>query len=219
MTDSPFYARLFPRAAGTLVLVVLAALTLGSTALASPKDKARWDSKYNADKFLFGRQPIPFLKKNVDLLPKGKTLDLAMGEGRNGVFLATQGFEVTGLDISAKGLEKAHRLAKEHGVTISTHAVDLETYELKEAAYDTIICTYYLQHSLFPKMKDALRSGGMVLVETYTLGHLKYRPRFRKEYLIKANELLKIFEDFKILRYQDVDDGNAAYASIIAQKP
>ena len=66
-----------------------------SLADAKPKDKSRWNSKYSTEKYLFGKEPIPFLKTNFLLLPKGKTLDVAMGEGRNGVFLASKGHDVT----------------------------------------------------------------------------------------------------------------------------
>lgn len=199
--------------------LALPLLTISDVAVAAPKDKDRWNRKYSEDTFLFGKEPIAFLREHLSLLPKGKVLDIAMGEGRNGVFLATKGFQVTGLDISEAGLEKARQLAAEHGVSITTQVADLETHQLEKGAYDVVLCTYYLQRDLFPQMKDALRSGGMAVVETYTLEHRKYRPRFRKEYLIRTNELLEIFKDFTILRYQSVDDGKAAYASIIAQKP
>ncbi len=203
---------------GTL-FVALAWVTCSEQVGAAAKDKARWDSKYSSEKYLFGTRPIAFLEQNVDLLPKGTVLDLAMGEGRNGVFLATKGFQVTGLDISEKGLEKARKLAAERGATIRTRVVDLETYQLPKNTYDVVLCTYYLQRDLFPQIKDALKSGGMALVETYTMDHRKYRPRFRREYLLHANELLELFQDFTIIRYQNVDDGEAAYESIIAKKP
>ncbi len=199
--------------------LALPLLIISDITIAAPKDGDRWDRKYSEDKFLFGKEPIPFLRDNLSLLPKGTALDIAMGEGRNGVFLATKGFQVTGLDISERGLEKARQLATAHGVSITTQVVDLETHHLEKNAYDVVLCTYYLQRDLFPQMKDALRSGGMAVVETYTLDHQKYRPRFRTEYLIRQNELLDIFKDFIILRYQTVDDGKSAYASIIAQKP
>ena len=199
--------------------LILACSMLAGLAEAAPRDKDRWDRKYSSENYIFGTQPITFLKQHASLLPKGKALDIAMGEGRNGVFLATKGFEVIGLDISEKGLEKARKLAAQRGVTITTQVVDLETHQLKKETYDVVLCTYYLQRDLFAQMKATLKSGGMVLVETYTLDHRKYRPRFRKEYLIHTNELLEIFKDFKILFYQNVDDGKAAYASILAQKP
>ena len=189
-----------------------------SLAEADPKDKSRWDSKYSSEKYLFGKIPIPFLIANYHLLPKGKTLDIAMGEGRNGVFLASKGHDVIGLDISEKGLEKAHLLAEEMGASIETRVVDLETHTLEKNAYDVIICTYYLQRDLLHQFQDALKPGGMALVETYNIDYLKY-ARFRKEWALGTNELLDIFKGWRVLRYQDYDDGKEAYSSIIVQKP
>lgn len=201
-------------------LAAVLLLLMGSLPVdAAPKDQERWNRKYSTDKYLFGKQPIAFLQQNLHLLPKGKTLDIAMGEGRNGVFLATKGFQVTGLDISDRGLEKARTLAKERGVTITTQVVDLESHQLEKNAYDVVLCTYYLQRDLFPQIKDALKRGGVAVVETYTMEHQQYRPRFRKEYLLHTNELLELFEGFTIIRYQLVDNGQAAYASLIARKP
>ena len=159
------------------------------------------------------------MKQNVQLLPKGTVLDLAMGEGRNGVYLATKGFEVTGLDISATGLKKAESLAADLGVKITTIVADLERYPLHPNTYDVIICTYYLQRDLFPQMISSLKPGGMALVETYTLDHQKYHPEFPQEYLLNRNELLTLFQGLTVIRYQAVDDGQAAYASILVQKP
>ncbi len=189
-----------------------------SQAQAKPRDKGRWDSKYDQEKYIFGKNPVSFLKDNVHLLPKGKALDLAMGEGRNGVYLATEGFDVKGVDISAKGLEKAHRLAEEFSVSIITEVVDLESVQLEENAYDVILCMYYMQRDLVPQIKKALKPGGMAVVETYNVDYLKYSG-FNPKYLLKTNELLQWFNDYKIIRYQAFDDGREAYSSIIAQKP
>ena len=186
---------------------------------AAPKDKERWDQKYGTEEYIFGKAPITFLKDHLHLLPKGNALDIAMGEGRNGVFLATKGFQVTGIDISETGLSKAKALAKEQGVSIETQVVDLETYQLPANTFNVIICTYYLQRDLFPHMINALKPGGMIVVETYTLDHLKYRPRFPRQFLLEPNELLHHFKDLTVLQYQRRDDGQAAYASILATKP
>ncbi len=205
--------------ASFILLAGLLAHIAGGPVLAAPQDKERWERKYGDEKYIFGKAPISFLVDHLALLPKGKALDIAMGEGRNGVYLATQGFDVTGLDISEKGLAKARKLAAERGVSITTHAVDLQQHRLEKNAYDVVLCTYYLQRELFPQISQALKSGGVAVVETYTLEHRKYRPRFREEYLLRTNELLEHFRDLEILRYQFVDDGKAAYASILARKP
>ncbi len=208
---------LFCKCREVIVLLILA-VSIPIIASAAEKDQARWDKHYDIEGFLFGSKPIRFWKENIHLLPKGRALDLAMGEGRNGVYLATHGFDVLGLDISPVGLNKAHQLAEQHKVKIETRVVDLESYQLEKNAYDLIICTYYMQRDLFDQIKDSLKPGGMALVETYNIDYLRY-ARFPKKYLLETNELLKIFKDLKIIRYQAFDNGKEAYSSIIVQKP
>lgn len=193
-------------------------LALAVTVHASPRDQTSWNSKYDKEVYIYGKEPVAFLKANVGLLPKGKALELAMGEGRNGVFLATQGFQVLGLDISDVGLQKAHSLAWEKGVEVETRVVDLEDYTLPRSEYDVVVCTFYLQRNLFRQIKATLKSGGMVVFQTYNVDYLKYAD-FPKKYVLETNELLEIFEDYKIIRYESFDDGKEAYSSIIAQKP
>ncbi len=202
------------------IFIIAGLFVLNSTAFsyAKPKDKERWNKKYDTEVYLFGEKPIPFLVDNIHILRKGKALDVAMGEGRNGVYLAIHGFEVTGLDISEKGLEKAQALAKKHNVTIKTKVVDLENVELEANSYDLILCTYFMDRELYKKFYNALKPGGMVLVETYNIDYLKYR-RFNAKWALDTNELLEIFKGMRVLRYQDYDDAREAYSSIIAQKP
>lgn len=207
------------RTTGIILLFLVNSLFLLQPVLAAEQDQIRWDKKYSTKKYLFGREAIPFLQDHVDLLPKGHVLDLAMGEGRNGVFLATKGFQVTGVDISAEGLKKAETLAAELGVTIKTVVADLESYEIPANTFDVIICTYYLQRDLFSKIAAALKPGGMALIETYTMDHLQYRSGFNKAFLLEPNELLSMLPGLRIVRYQEVDTGKAAFASILAQKP
>jgi 2-polyprenyl-3-methyl-5-hydroxy-6-metoxy-1,4-benzoquinol methylase len=211
MTKAPFLY--------SLISCGLVMLFSSSFSEASPQDKERWNQKYQIQEYISGKEPIPFLKQNVELLPKGTVLDLAMGEGRNGVYLATKGFEVTGIDISETGLRKAEALAAERGVTITTKVADLERYKLVPNTFEVIVCTYYLQRDLFPQIISALKPGGMAVVETYTIDHKKYEPGFRQEYLLNPNELLTLFKGLTVIRYQAVDNGKAVYASILVQKP
>ena len=204
---------------GIAVMLLLSPVFLPHLVQAAEQDQIRWDNKYAKENYLFGREAIPFLQDHVDLLPKGPVLDLAMGEGRNGVFLAAKGYQVTGVDISEEGLKKAQALAAERGVTLKTVVADLDTYDIPPNTFDVIICTYYLQRDLFPKIAEALKPGGMALIETYTIDHLPYQPRFNKAYLLQPNELLTMLPGLRVLRYQEVDTGQAAFASILAQKP
>jgi 2-polyprenyl-3-methyl-5-hydroxy-6-metoxy-1,4-benzoquinol methylase len=216
--------QLFPNLSKIFVLGLLSPFALAGfmaidSSWGAEADKERWNKKYETENYLFGRDPIPFLMDHVDLLPKGPALDLAMGEGRNGVFLATKGFQVTGVDISEAGFKKARALASEKGVKLTTVVADLEQYTIPPSSYDVIICTYFLQRDLFPKITAALKPGGMVLIETYTVDHLQYRPKFNRTFLLERNELLTLLPGLRVLRYQEVDTGDATFASILAQKP
>lgn len=199
------------------IITSLFCLSVILPAIASPRDKERWDAKYENEVFIFGTEPISFIRNNLKLLPKGKVLDIAMGEGRNGVYLAANGFEVEGIDISEVGLKKAHQLAEQNNTKITTRVVDLENAQLEKDKYDVVLCTYYMQRNLIPQMKAAVKKGGVVVFETYNEDYLKYR-KFNPKWALKHNELLELFKDFKIIRYQAFDDGSEAYSSIIAQK-
>ena len=204
----------------TILIFSVLGITLGLvSAEAETDDKARWNAKYADKPYQYGEEPIEFIKDTLSLLPRGKVLDIAMGEGRNGVYLAVQGFEVKGVDISDVGLRKAEALAKKNNVTIKTEAVDLtKNFSLPDNSYDVIILSYYLQRDLYGKIKKALKPGGMAIIESYNTDYSKYNSKFNKEWLLTKNELYEEFKDLKILKYQNVDDGKVAYSSLLVKK-
>ena len=187
-------------------------------------DRKRWDKRFGQKEFALGKEPNPFLKKNIRLLPKGKALDIATGEGRNAVFLAQQGFEVDAVDISEKGLEKAQKLALKKGVKINTSLSDLDQYPIKKEQYDLIANFYFLKRRLIPRIKKGLKMGGKVIFETYLLEHRELGTGGPKQakYFLKPNELIKLFRDFRILFYREgiFREGGRkkAVASLIAEK-
>ena len=187
-------------------------------------DQKRWDKRFGKKEFAFGKEPNPFLKKNIRLLPKGKTLDIASGEGRNAVFLAQHGFEVDAVDISEKGLKKAQKLAREKGVKINTFSIDLDQYQIDKERYDLIANFYFLRRRLIPRIKQGLKKGGRVIFETYLLEHRKLGTGGPKQakYFLKPNELIRLFKNFRILFYREgiFKEGGKrkAIASLIAQK-
>lgn len=204
----------------TMLFFVLIGSTLSSL-FANNQDRLFWDKKYEKEVYIFGKEPVEFLKEHIDILPRGKALDVAMGEGRNAVFLAKNGFEVDGCDISEIAVKKAEALAKEHNVTIRAFVADLETYQLPKDTYDVIACFYYLQRDLIPLMKEALKPGGMIIYETYTIENWErgFEGPKNKEYLLKPNELLDLFKDLKIIYYRELILNNKkAVASLIAKK-
>ncbi len=187
-------------------------------------DQKRWDKKFGKKGFALGKNPNPFLKKHIRLLPKGRALDIAAGEGRNALFLAQQGFEVDAVDISQKGLKKAQKLAREKGVKISTFLIDLDQYPIGKEQYDLIANFYFLKRRLVSRIKKGLKKGGKVIFETYLLEHRTLGTGGPKQakYFLKPNELLGLFKDFRVLFYREgiFREGGKrkAVASIIAEK-
>ena len=188
------------------------------------EDQKRWDKRFRGVGFAFGKEPNPFLRRHIKLLPKGKALDIAAGEGRNAVFLGQHGFEVDAIDISEKGLKKTNKLAKEMGVKIQTSLTDLDSYQIEKEKYDLIANFYFLKRRLIPKMKHGLKKGGRVIFETYTLEQRRLGtggPK-RAKYFLKPNELLSFFRGFRILIYREgifkVDGKRKAIASLLAEK-
>ncbi len=187
-------------------------------------DQKRWDKRFGRKEFALGKEPNPFLKKHIHLLPKGRALDIASGEGRNAVFLAQNGFEVDAVDISEKGLKKARKLAREKGVKINIFLVDLDQHPIGKERYDLIADFYFLRRRLIPRIKKGLKKGGKVIFETYLLEHRKLGTGGPKQakYFLKPNELLRLFKNLRILFYREgiFKEGGKrkAVASIIAQK-
>ena len=187
-------------------------------------DQKRWDEKFKGKKYTLGTEANPFLKRYLHLLPQGRTLDIAAGEGKNAVFLAQHGFDVEVVDISRMGLNKARRLAKAKGVRIKTYLADLDHFPIEKGRYDLIADFYFLDRRLIPRIKRGLRKGGRVIFETYLTEHssLGLEGPVNPKYLLKPNELLKLFKGFRILYYREgiFREGGIrkAIASLIAEK-
>jgi len=187
-------------------------------------DKRRWDKRFGKKEFALGKKPNSFLKKHTQFLAGGTALDIATGEGRNAVFLAQHGFEVDAVDISEKGLRKARQLAREKGVKINTFAVDLDRFQIEKERYDLIANFYFLKRRLIPRMKKGLKKKGRVIFETYILDHRKLETGGPKQakYFLKSNELIRFFNNFRILFYREgiFREGGKrkAVASLIAEK-
>lgn len=187
-------------------------------------DRKRWDKKYRGEALADGREPNPFLKRHGRFPDRGRALDLACGEGSNAVFLAKQGWEVDAVDISPVGLRKARNLAKQAGVKVNLIQADLDSYRISGEEYDQITVFYFWDRRLIPRLKKGLKKGGRILFETYTLETLLLGLEGPREarYLLKANELLDFFRDFRVLFYREGVFREAgrrkAIASLIVQK-
>ena len=166
----------------------------------------QWNEMFDKKMYLYGTGPVEFLSSQIDNLPKGKALCLAAGEGRNAVYLAEQGYVVTAMDASSKGLEKAEALAAQRGVTINTEVGDLQAgYEMGVEEYDLITNFYYHDANMLSAAMQALKPGGMLILQNFSIDQLetnKFGPK-NPDFLVKPNELLGIFEGHRVIYYQD----------------
>lgn len=136
-----------------------------------------WNERYSEAFASYGTEPNDFLKHVADRIPHGPVLCLAEGEGRNAVFLAKRGHDVTAVDLSEVGLANASRLAAERGVSIRTVVADLDGFELGESSWAAIVSIWAhvpapLRRRLHAACARALLPGGAFVLEAYTPTHL-----------------------------------------------
>ncbi len=176
----------------------------------------RWEGRFSAPGYLFGKEPNAFLKNKAALLKAkapGKALSIADGEGRNGVFMAEQGLDVLAIDFSPTGLAKSRELAKERGVTMRHEQADLETWKFPVNELDVVVGIFFqfttpeLRTRVFASIKRALKPGGLLLLEGYTPKQLEYKTGGPSEVeRLYTREMLEAsFGDFSSLDIKEYD--------------
>lgn len=143
--------------------------------------KEKWDSRFNVPEFMYGKEPNDFLKSIASQLrPQSRILSLGEGEGRNAVFLAKLGHDVTAVDISSVGLKKAQQLAAEAAVKITTLVADITQFPIELSSWDVIVSMWLhlpsvQRQELYKKsVVPGLVSGGFFILEAYTPEQLRY---------------------------------------------
>ena len=171
--------------------------------------------------------PARFLVENFDLLPKGLVLDLATGEGRNAIYLATRGFDVDAVDVSSESVTRARARARRLGAPIRAVVGNVEdgTYIIPIETYNLIVVFNFLHRPLFKDIRDGLVPGGVVIYQTFTEEQARFGPPRNPDHLLCDDELREVFADWEVLRYRAlvgpsrVEGRMRAIASIVARKP
>ena len=182
--------------------------------------KSRWDRFYGKGQYLYGKKPAKFIADNYHVIaPRGKVLDVGMGEGRNGVFLATKGFHVTGIDISDVAVKKAEILAKENQTKIKTIVSDINDYDFPDESFDAIVSFYYVDRKLLGRLMKWLKPGGYIFYEAYLIDYKKQvKSKEPDQYFLKKQELLNFFPNFKVLKYAENSLSPTMSSSICVKK-
>jgi SAM-dependent methyltransferase len=198
---------------------------------------ARWETRFAKPEYEFGKAPNDFLVRCKPLLPaSGKALAVADGEGRNGVWLAEQGLDVTSVDFSPSAQKKAAALAAERGVSITLIEGDAHRWDYPAATFD-VVAEIFTQFSTpaerplkWAGMRRALKPGGLLIIEGYAPKQLQYGTGGPKqiEHLYTRALLEDAFGDFDNVRIAEEERvmregaghaGMSATINLTARKP
>ena len=143
--------------------------------------KDMWDSRYASEAYIFGVEPNEFLRQHAEQIPAGgRVLSIGEGEGRNAVFLASLGFQVTAIDSSGVGLAKARALAERRGLTINAQVTDVAELDFGEGVWDGVVSIFChlpsaLRRQVHAHVSRALKPRGVFLLQAYTMEQLTHR--------------------------------------------
>lgn len=194
-----------------------------------------WNQRFAAADYIYGTEPNDFLTQNFTRIPAGgRVLSLGEGEGRNAVFLARHGFQVTAVDAAAAGLDKVCRLAAKNGVEVETIHADLEQYVIQPGSWDGIVSIFChlpaaLRASVNAQIVSGLRSGGVFLLEGYTPRQLAFASGGPKdvELLLEPREMRQELAGLQVEHLAEVErevvegrlhTGRAAVLQIVAHR-
>lgn len=194
-----------------------------------------WDERYGEEGLAYGETPNVYLSEITDQITDGgSVLVVGDGEGRNGVWLAKQGFDVTCIDYSPVAIDKINAFASQNAVSVNTICADMNEWNWPREKFDAVVSIYVhfpleVRATLHQKMVDALKSGGKILMEAFNKDQLQYKsggpPVF--EMLFSEAMLREDFSSVDILEMEEkvvyLDEGkyhcgDGAVVRMIAQK-
>lgn len=168
-----------------------------------------WNSRFQAENYVYGKEPNVFLsemQKKLNL--SGDVLTIAEGEGRNAVFLAEQGMNVTAWDYAESGLAKTKKLAEERSVDVQTKLVDLNEAVWEKNKWDELVCIFghfpkELRQKTLRGVKEAVKPVGFFITEVYSRYQIPYKSGGPKEldFLYTPEEFLQTFADWRIVHF------------------
>lgn len=172
--------------------------------------QAKWNERYATGEFAYGKEPNRFLAEAEPAFSGKDILCVADGEGRNGVWLAQKGYNVTSIDYAQAGIDKINRFAEAQGVSIKTYCADLFKISLKKETFDGVVVIYSHFNEndstvLFEKYKYSLKSNGIIIFEVYSknqLGNTSGGPR-NIDLLYDINFIKNSFKDMEMIRCEE----------------
>jgi 2-polyprenyl-3-methyl-5-hydroxy-6-metoxy-1,4-benzoquinol methylase len=176
--------------------------------------RKKWDKRYR-NTHNSADSVADVLIQNHHLLPKtGKALDLAAGLGGNALFLAKQGLEVYAWDISPVAIEKLNATAQQQHLTLHTQTRDIIAHPPETESFNVIVVSRFLERNLCPAISAALKPGGLLFYQTYTLAKKGNEGPNNPHFLLADGELAALFSELEVITYREGDE-----ALFIGKKP
>lgn len=193
-----------------------------------------WNERYAAEEYIYGTEPNQFYREQLEKLPPGKILFPAEGEGRNAVYAATKGWQVSAFDASAEAKKKAENLAREKNVEIDYQIADYEKVSFPKESFDCLALIYAHMPPLkrkeyHQKLASFLKPGGTLILEGFSKKQIENNtggPR-NAEMLFLEEELRNDFNFFSELSVSETDvnldegnfhQGKAAVIRVVGKK-
>jgi SAM-dependent methyltransferase len=164
----------------------------------------RWNRILTSSNPAFNTSPNAFLAEMIKGVKPGRSLDVGMGQGRNTIYLAQQGWDSVGFDPADRAVAAANERARALGVTIKTSVAGEEQFEWGSAQWDLIVLSYVGAREFVRKVARSLRPGGMVIVEAFHRDATKSGP-IGPQVVFDTNELVQLFSGLRVIRYEDTD--------------
>jgi len=165
--------------------------------------------------------PTPLVQRFLGVAQPGTALDLAAGTGRNAIWLARHGWDVTAVDGAPTAIETLNKYAAQSGVCVRTVLADLEKgeYVIEPGMWDAITICYYLQRGLLEPAKAGVRRGGLIVVIVHTTEGNELPTETRTS----QGELLSYFKDWDVLHQYEGKPNDPEHrrsvAEIVARRP
>jgi 2-polyprenyl-3-methyl-5-hydroxy-6-metoxy-1,4-benzoquinol methylase len=185
-------------------------------------DQTRWDAKWGA-RDEAPSAPSGYLDQVVDLLPSARpgvrALDVAGGGGRNALWLAARGYDVTVVDVSSVGLALAERRAAAAGLALHTEVRDLERDGLPPGTYDVILSVYFLDRPMLATVAHHLTPEGVLVLEHPTVTNLERHERPSRRWLLEPGEVPSLLTGLELIQYEeDWNESGRHEARVVARR-
>jgi tellurite methyltransferase len=148
-------------------------------------------------------EPEPFVAEMIALMPRGIALDVAAGRGRNTLALARAGFKAVAIDSSPTAIRMLAAAARAESLPVLPVVADVAAFPIGEQSVDVVINVNFLDRALIPRLKDALRIGGVLLFDTFLIDQAAIGPPRNPDYLLDHYELRDLLGDMELVRYRE----------------